>query len=95
MVVSGFKAGEVCVGWGWALSRLHVATLTQPLAVSRRSGLFATMSGIRPTAALFAPPLLRNWRPPLDKLEAQKQSSRCLELSGGLLSPLSCIRISK
>lgn len=55
---------------GGALSRVHVATLTQPLAVSGRSGLFATMSGIPPTAALFAPPLLRNWRPPLDKLEA-------------------------
>ena len=62
------QAGEVC--GGGALSRVHVATLTQPLAVSGRSGLFATMSGIPPTAALFAPPLLRNWRPPLDKLEA-------------------------
>ena len=67
MVVSGFKPGR----WGGgALRRVHVATLTQPLAVSRRSGLFATMSGIPPTAALFAPRLLRNWRPPLDKLEA-------------------------
>lgn len=63
MVVCGFKAGEVCVGWGWALSRLHVATLTQPLAVSRRSGLFATMSGIRPTAALFAPPVAQELAP--------------------------------
>lgn len=67
---AGFDSKPGMFGGGVVLSRLHVATLTQPLAVSRRSGLFATMSGIPPTATLFARWLLRNWRPPLDKLGA-------------------------
>lgn len=65
----GSKAG---ISWGGG-GGVEQAPRCHPhpaSTVSLRSGLFATMSGIPPTAALFARWLLRNWRPPMDKLGA-------------------------
>lgn len=69
---AGFKASHllwvflcffcVCVSVCRGLS-MKQATLTQPLSVSRRSGLFAAMPGIPPSTVLFCW-LLKNYAHP-------------------------------